>query len=250
MQRINQTAFDHIEKLRHPVSYQAIFTTVCYLLGVNANDRFSQQNRMSFSSTTFVPPLRSLTKDEFVETIKVLGFLHKTLEKAPGEQEILSRFIEAALRNATIDLAVDWKRGMFYPNGARELDDSLVEEPLKWLADFPSERTDYLKALTAYTSKRWDDVVGNCYVAVEGISRQILHNSRTLANNREELLKTIGLSQEWKGLLSNFITYANEFKRHASEKRHDLNPVEVEGFLYMSGVILRMTILAAGGSKP
>jgi hypothetical protein len=42
--------------------------------------------------------------------------------------------------------------------------------------------------------------------------------------------------------LNNFINYANEFKRHASEKRHAQNPVEVEGFLYMTGVIVRMIV--------
>ncbi len=136
---------------------------------------------------------------------------------------------------------------MFYPSGAQELDEALIEEPLKWLANFPNERADYLKALTGYTGKRLDEVIINCYLAVEGVARQILGNEKVLDKNREELLKKIGLSQEWKGLLSNFINYANEFKRHASEKRHDLNPVEVEGFLYMSGVILRMAILATNG---
>ena len=138
---------------------------------------------------------------------------------------------------------------MFYPNGARELDKGLIEEPLNWLTDFPNERADYLKALTAYTGKRLDEVIMNCYLAVEGIARQILGNKKVLDNNREELIKKIGLSQEWKALLSNFINYANEFKRHASEKRHDLNPVEVEGFLYMSGVMLRMAILATADSS-
>jgi hypothetical protein len=249
VERINQTAFDDIEKLRYGPSYQDIFGAVCYLLGTNAKERISKANRMNYSSTIFVPPLRSLTQDDFMQTIKVLGFLHEALARAPGERETLSSYIEGALSNATIDLGVAWKEGMFYPNGARELDKGLIEEPLKWLAHFPNERADYLKALTAYTSKRWDDVVGNCYVAVEGMARQILGNKKVLENNREDLMKKIGLSQEWKALLSNFINYANEFKRHASEKRHDLNPVEVEGFLYMSGVILRMAILATSDPK-
>jgi hypothetical protein len=246
VQRINQTAFDHVEKLTYAVSYQEIFSAVCYWLGVNAKDRISKANQMNYSSSTFVPPLRSLTHDDFMETIKVLGFLHKALERTPGEQEILSRSINLALSNATIDLGVTWKDGMFFPSGAEELDKALVEEPLEWLATFPNERADYLKALTAYTNKRLDEVISNCYLAVEGIARRILDNKKTLDNNREELIKRIELSQEWKALFSNFINYANEFKRHASEKRHHLNPIEVEGFLYMSGVLLRMLILASG----
>ena len=92
-----------------------------------------------------------------------------------------------------------------------------------------------------------DEVIINCYLVVEGIARAILGNKKTLDNNREGLIKRLGLSQEWKSLLNNFINYANEFKRHASENRHSLNPIEVEGFLYLTGVLLRMMILA---SKP
>lgn len=64
----------------------------------------------------------------------------------------------------------------------------------------------------------------------------------TTDNNREELLKRIGLTQEWKSFLSNFITYANEFKRHASEKRNAINPLEVEAFLYFTGLMIRLMI--------
>jgi hypothetical protein len=86
-------------------------------------------------------------------------------------------------------------------------------------------------------------------VAVEGVARNILGNGKTLDNNREGLMEKLGLSQEWKALLSNFIRYANEFQRHASENRHNLNPIEVEGFLYMTGVLLRMMTLAARGAR-
>ncbi len=175
----------------------------------------------------------------------MLGFLHTALNQDAKQQEILSGWIEAALEHATVDLGVTWNDGMFYPTGARELDEPLVEETFKWLADFPNEKADYDKAVTAYTSKRLDDVIINCYLAVEGVARNILGNSKTLDNNREGLMQRLGLSQEWKALLSNFINYANEFKRHASENRHSPNPVEVEAFLYMSGVLLRMMILTA-----
>jgi hypothetical protein len=199
---------------------------------------------MSFGSSNLIPPLRSLTGDEFMGTIKVLSLLHEALTRAPAEQEALSRSVEAAISNAAIDLNVTWKEGMFYPSGALELDESLVEEPLGWLIDFPNERADYLKALKAYANKQLDEVIINCYLAVEGIARHALQNEKALDHNREGLIKKIGLSQNWKALLSNFINYANEFKRHASENRHSINPIEVEGFLYTSGVLLRMVILA------
>ena len=54
---------------------------VCYLLGTNAHARISKANEMNYGSEALVPSLRSLTHDEFMETLKVLGFLHRALNK-------------------------------------------------------------------------------------------------------------------------------------------------------------------------
>jgi len=242
VERIDQTAFDHIQSLDYRTPYEKVFRNVCYCLGVNADDRISRANQGYFQHSRNIPSLRSLTGGEFTETLKVLVLLYDVLEGVSGEQETLTQWIEIAFSHATADLGVTWNQGMFYPSGAPELDRSLIEEALEWLRDFPNERADYLKALTGYANKRLDEVIINCYVAVESMARTVLSNSKTLENNREGLVKKLGLSQTWKSLLSNFISYANEFERHASENRHSLNPIEVEGFLYMSGLLLRMAI--------
>jgi hypothetical protein len=238
VQRINQTAFRQIEERQY--EYKADFELLCYFLGINAQDRLAKANSHNYGSSTIVPTLRSLTGDDFTETLKVSEFLYEILKRKREYQKALGGFREAALSHATIDIGVRWKDGMFYPTGAKELDERLIEEPLQWLSKFQNERADYLKALTGYTAKRFDDVIINCYLVIEGVSRNVLANDRTLENNRENLLRTIGLSQEWKALLHNFITYANEFKRHASDKRYEINPIEVEGFLYLTGVFLRL----------
>lgn len=131
---------------------------------------------------------------------------------------------------------------MFYPSGANELDEKLVEEPLEWLADFPDEKPNYHRALVGYTNNRLDEVIGNCYLTIEGLARKFLSNAKTLDNNRDELIAKIGLSQEWKSLLKNFVNYANEFQRHASENRHSIKPAEAEAFLYMTGLLVRLIL--------
>lgn len=130
VERINQTALIRIEELNYPVSYESIFKRVCYWLGTNANDRIFQWNRGRYSHHTAVPNLRSLTGDDYLETLRVLVLLYKALDKVPAEQKALSDWIEAAISHATVDLGVTWNEGMFYPSGARELDQGLVEEPL------------------------------------------------------------------------------------------------------------------------
>jgi hypothetical protein len=240
-----------IEKMQYPTPYENVFKMVCYKLGINANDRIADANSRNFYGTSrIIPGLRSLTNDEFVATLKVLVLLHEYFEEIPEARKELSDWIEAALSNATIDIGVRWHDGMFYPSGAKELDEKLIEEPLQWLSRFPNERADYLKALNGYANNRLDDVVINCYLVIEGITRSVFNNKKTLDNNREDLMRRVGLSQEWKGLLNNFINYANEFKRHASDKRHDLKPAEIEGFLYMTGLLVRIIIESQKQSAP
>lgn len=86
-----------------------------------------------------------------------------------------------------------------------------------------------------------DDVIKNCYSALEGILRNVLGNKKTLDNNKKELLKTVGLSQGWKSILASYIQYAHDF-RHASEQRHLIKKNEAEAYLYMTGLVIRLLI--------
>ncbi len=240
VQRINQTVFNTVEDLHYPTSYENISRTLCYWLGINTQDRISHANSTNYGGSTIVPSLRTLTGDEFLQTLKLLVLLDKFFKDQIEQRTKISNWVEIALSNATVDLGVTWKSGMFYPSGAKILDEQLVEDPLDWLDDYPDEKRDFLKAISSYSANELGGVVINCYLVVEGLARKILNNSRTLENNRRELLEKISFSQEWKSLLTNYINYANEFKRHASEKRHSINPSEVEAFLYLTGLLVRL----------
>lgn len=242
VQRINQTLFDAVEDLTYPVSYEKVFRTLGYWLGINAQDRITHANSRNFDVDTKVPSLRMLTGDEFLKTLKVLVLLYKFFDDQRNYQLKISSWIEVAMSNATVDLGMRWRNGVFYPSGAKILDEHLVEDPFDWLEDYPDEKKDFLKAISHHSANELGEVVINCYLVSEGLARKVLDNSKTLENNREELLKKIGLPQEWKSLLANYINYANEFKRHASGKRHSINPAEVEAFLYLTGLLVRLLI--------
>jgi len=239
VQRINQTIFKEVEDDH---SYERIFRAICYKLGTNADDRISRANQVHVSVGIIIPSLRSLTGDDFQQALKVLVLLYEFFDNNNEWQKYISDSIEIALRNATIDLGIKWKEGMFYLGGAKILDERIVEDPLDWLEAYPDEKRDFLDALKNYTFKKYDAVVIDCYLVIEGLARRVLKNKRTLENNREELLKKIRLSQEWKAFLSNYINYANEVKRHAGDKRHTINPSEVEALLYFTGLMVRLII--------
>ncbi len=188
--------------------------------------------------------IRTLTDGTFTATLVVLCAMYQHLaEKGPYEsQEWLSQEIEKVLSRCTCDIGVRWKEGFFYLAGAEELDKPLIEDALTWLRDYPSEEKDYRAALHHYTARdSLADVVTNCYSAVEGLARSVLGNRKTLDKNKDELLAKIGLSNGWKSLMANYINYAHDY-RHSSETRHTITKQEAEAYLYMTGLIIRLTI--------
>jgi len=185
-----------------------------------------------------------LVQDNITRYLLIIEYIYKYVSLFCDNNQIsyLNKTILDLLDRAEIDLGFFWKDGKFYPAGSKFLDKELVEEALDWLKDFPEEKTDFQNALKAHLEKRNNDAIGDCYNCVEGITRKILKNTKVLDNNKEELVTKLGFSQEWKSLVINFIKYANEYKRHASNTRHKANPDEVEAFLYMTGLITRMCL--------
>jgi hypothetical protein len=240
VQRINQSLFPEITEDSYASEIE-LFRHVCYQLGRNPSDEMLKYNRLGNE----IPPLRRLTKDDFQITLEVVCHVYSFF---PSKNRRLLAKIDAcvtrALDHAIIDLGIRWKDGLFYRSGGKLLDEKLVEDPLDWIKDFPDERKDFALALKNFYANDPDklkNVPGDCYNVVEGLARTLLSNTKVLRGNKEELLKALGLSKSWGSMLSNYIDYADEF-RHASENRGDIDRVEVEAFVYLTGLLARLII--------
>jgi len=248
VERVNQFIFHEIDTVNSDeFRYPTLFELVCFELGVNAHD-FRQRKLGPILHERYLPAsIRTLTRDDFDKTLLVLCILYVYLKKEDTynpntTRQWLSDTIELALSRCSCDIGIRWKEGFFYPTGAEELDESLIEETLTWLNDYPGERKDYQKALEC--SLKVDsltDVIDNCYLAIEGLTRKILGNDKTLDNNKEQLLRKIDLSDGWKSILATYINYAHNY-RHASGQRHKITKQESEAYLYMTGLIIRLII--------
>lgn len=248
VERVNQFIFHDIDtgntdKFR----YQMLFELLCFELGVNAHD-FQERRFGSILHEEYLPAsIRTLTGDDFHKTLLVLCILYVYLKKEDTynpntTRQWLSDTIESVMSRCSSDIGIRWKEGFFYPAGAEELDKPLIEETLTWLNAYPNERKDYRKALEYYLEeKSLDDVIKNCYSAIEGVTRKVLGNDKTLDKNKNELLRKINLSDGWNSILANYIKYAHDY-RHASAERHKITKQETEAYLYMTGLIIRLII--------
>jgi hypothetical protein len=239
--RVNQDIFHIIDTEQYiGFQYDELFGLICSDLGVNSNDVPDRRQYGGLETPTAL--IRTLTGDDFEKTLLVLCILYDRFESFSNRQKWLSQNVQSIISQSTCNIGVRWKVGFFYPNGAKELDESLIDETLVWLKDYPNEKKDYQQALEHYLrDKSSGDVIKNCYSAIEGLARNILGNDKTLDNNKDELLSKIKLSDGWKAILANFIKYAHDF-RHASEQRHEITKQETEGYLYMTGLVIRLII--------
>ncbi len=238
--RLNIGVFEYFER-EFGASYEYHFRQVCFELGENP-DEIIRKHSSGMVRPRPIPSLQVLAGGDFLNTLRTVVAAYHSLGETGYYRRQISNNIKDALERSNINIGIEWADGVFYPTGEVLLDKVLVEESLEVLKEFPNENRDLKIALDNYQAKRLDGVIENCYLAVEGLGRILLKNGKTLENNKVELLRNLSSSRHWSGIFGNYLSYANEYRRHAGENRHDLKPVEVEAFLYLTCLIIRAIV--------
>jgi len=201
-----------------------------------------------FSNESF----EHLIKGDFNRCLMCLEAVNEILTgryKPPFQPDSKIPFL---LENSEIDLGVRWHEGKFIRSGARLLDDRLVNDPLHWLRDkkYKSVLKPYQKGLDHFLKSRKNpsllsDVITDMYEALEALASIVTGKPNwDLSRARDLFIKKVKASNEYKNLLKEYIIYANKF-RHAEEEgkpKPEVIPSEVESFIYMTGIFIRLTI--------
>jgi len=191
-----------------------------------------------------VPSITEVFKKDFFLTLQIIVITRRHFSFNKAIVDKFDNGISTILALSNADLGISYQGGMFFPKGEEILDKELVGESLKILSNYLNEDKDLRNALMNYSSGSKYGVIENCYRCTEGLLRQILRNNKTLIDNKPEILKKLNLTDHWKKILAQYIEYGNEYGRHASDKRHNLNDEEVEGYLYMTCVLVRLILKA------
>jgi hypothetical protein len=210
-------------------------------MGINADDLISEANSFNYGSSRIIPRLRELTHDDFMETLKVLMSLYDVLR--PENLEKLNGSIELALANAATDLGVRWKDGVFYPSGAKELDEKLINDNLDFLRAWPEVRAQFSTALTHFRNSLENvaarkDAITNAYSAIERLTRAVLGNDKNFENNSNALVDFLELPGEYKNIVHYYKQIAHQYSsRHAGS---EFSHAETEAFIYLTGLLMRL----------
>jgi hypothetical protein len=172
---------------------------------------------------------------------------------AGSHREEFDQIVITLLLQSEVDLGIRWEKGKFLRSGAKLLDDQLVNKPLHWLGDkkYGTVLAPFSKGLHHFVEaqKRPEllaDVITDMYEALEALAKIITgRQDKDLSANRELFLKQVKASDAYKVLLKDYIEYANNF-RHAlkeGEKRPALSEGEVESFVYLTGIFIRLAMV-------
>jgi hypothetical protein len=143
------------------------------------------------------------------------------------------------------------KKGIIvYPAGAKMLDESLVNDNLAWLQDFPESLNAFEQALSIYLSgdkPKFRNLTDNLRVSIEQLLRRILINQKSLENQSKELddwLEKHGVHKQVRNLYGQFLfgPYAalqNDVAKHGDV---ELLPDEIEYLIYLTGTFMRLII--------
>jgi hypothetical protein len=165
------------------------------------------------------------------------------------EVETLESLIRSAISMNEIDLGVEWKNGIFQPSGAKLLDEELVNEPMKWLAEpkYKNVLQPFQKGMRHYLEATKDqsklqDTITDMYEALEALARIVNGNDKNLSANAAQFVDNLGLSEYYTKMLNEYCQYAHQY-RHAvrqAKGRIPPKPQEVEAFIYVTGLFIRL----------
>jgi len=169
--------------------------------------------------------------------------------------EVYAKKVDESIQHAIslmeTDIGAEWRDGAFWPSGAKLLDEALVNENLKWLADkgYNDVLSPFEKGLRHFIEaqkkpERLGDTVTDIYEAVEALAKAVTDRDKDLSGNAELFISKLGLSEYYKKMLKDYIDYANDY-RHAAKlggKKKPLLRNEVEAFIYTSGLFIRLAV--------
>jgi hypothetical protein len=244
--RISNTLFDLL--LREPYVNESQRDLVNRLIATGLGDEY----------VVHLYPEQYINKDFHRCLIAIEAFRDwARIAHLAGLVELIDTYVNHALTLSETDLGIEWQDGVFVKKGAAVLDKQLVNDPLHWLSEgqYESVRIPYEKALRHFLESETRtelraDAITDAYEAIEALAKIVLGNDRDLSANQEKFFSVLDVSNEFKSLLREYISFANNF-RHASTKKPkpELSRAETESFIYLTGMFIRLSIQRLPKSK-
>jgi hypothetical protein len=141
---------------------------------------------------------------------------------------------------------------IFYPRGAKLLDEALVNDNLNWLDEYSKKAKKFFEsALIDFCDKHYLESINKMRMSLEAFLKKMLNKRKSLEKQIGELgryLKTQNVPADirntYSSLLAQYINYQNTFAKHHDDFVASGRPTEEEAefIIYQTGVLMRFLI--------
>lgn len=176
-----------------------------------------------------------------LESLFHLPFAKRTLKQlAAGLKE------DITTSGAPVVLARSKDTYLFYPKGAKLLDERVVNADLEWMSDYPSAHSAFENALVQSSDPaKLREVLDSLRVSLENFIRQLLGNRKSLENNKENLLKWMDdhdTNAETRQMIRQLLTFYCEYQNNHVKHGDGWKPAEVDFILYLTATFIHLLL--------
>lgn len=185
---------------------------------------------------------------QFEDFLSCVVALHNTYSGKKADKDSIYKSIKNALDDCHISFKfLKDNDGIFiFPEGAKELDDALVSEPLEWLKDYQIAHKTFIIALRQYSDGIYiRDVADNLRKALEAFFQEFLGNTKNLESNKNEICKYLGERGVDSGISGLYQPLINAYKNindRIAKHNDAVDKKLLEFLLYQTGLLIRMVI--------
>lgn len=135
---------------------------------------------------------------------------------------------------------------IFYPAGAKLLDEGVVNDVLDWLSDYPESYKNFKIALEQYEKHKYTrNIIDNLRFSLESLLKNVLHNRKSLEKQIEPLGQYLEakeipteIREMFRILIIKYRDYQNEHAKH----NDSIGKSEIEFMIYLTGTFIRFIL--------
>ena len=135
---------------------------------------------------------------------------------------------------------------IFYPEGAKLLDEKLINDNLDWLSAHPkSYETFKMSLMEIGIQGKERNVVDHLRLSLELLLKDIFNNGKSLENQKSDIgnyLKSKNISPEISNLLERVLDYYAKYQNNKAKHDCAVLSSEVEFILYLTGTVMRFLL--------
>jgi len=132
---------------------------------------------------------------------------------------------------------------IFYPKGARLLDNKVVNDVLDWLTSYPKVQKSFKSALEKYQDKIYHrNLIDDLRLSLELLLKKILDNNKSLENQEKllsEYLEQKNVPKELNNMYWKLIDYYTKYQNNYAKHEDKVDSSEIEFVIYLSGTFIR-----------